>query len=172
MLSDLAADLIEQRLDVAVRIGELGADTLRVRKVGALRRVLVAAPGYLSRHGYPRRPDDLASHSCVIRTFGPEGSSWPLMLAGSEVRIPVKGNWRCNDAAAANAAVLHGAGIGLAPLWQVREDIDGGRLEMLLQEHEPPPIQVSAVWPNGSRTPVRTRYFIDMLAHRLSGERI
>ncbi|AWB20571.1 hypothetical protein DA075_06195 [Methylobacterium currus] len=72
----------------------------------------------------------------------------------------------------ATAAVLHGAGIGLAPLWQVRQDLDEGRLELLLPAHEPPPIRVSAVWLGSSGTPARTRLFVDMLSHRLAGERI
>ncbi|MCK1323568.1 LysR family transcriptional regulator [Bradyrhizobium sp. 156] len=172
VLSDLQADLIEDRLDVAIRIGDLGAASLRSRNVSQLRRVIVAAPGYLVRHGYPRAPEDLTSHLCVVRTFGPEGDAWPLTVSGTVMRLPVKGTLRCNDAAGANAAVLGGAGIGLAPLWQVRRDIDEGRLEILLPEFEPPPIQVSAVWPNSIGTPARTLLFVEMLAHRLAGERI
>ena len=172
VLNDALADLIEDRIDVAVRIGDLEASSLRSRKVGQLRRVVVAAPAYLARHGSPRAPEDLSSHLCVVRTFGPEGDVWPLTINGAVVRTPVKGTLRCNDAAAANAAVLHGAGISLAPLWQVRHDVADGRLEVLLTGHEPPPVQVSAVWPNSIATPVRTRLFVEMLAHGLAGERI
>ncbi|MGO4713523.1 LysR substrate-binding domain-containing protein [Bradyrhizobium sp. 2TAF24] len=171
-LTDAFADMIEDRLDVAIRIGDLGAASLRSRKVAQLRRIVVAAPSYLARHGSPRTPDDLASHLCVVRTVGPEGDAWPLTVNGAVVRTAVKGAFRTNDAAAANVAVLHGAGIGLAPLWQVRQDIDDGRLEILLPEHQPPPIPVSAVWPGSVGTPARTRLFVDMLVHRLAGERI
>jgi len=172
VLSDDLADLIEDRLDMAVRIGELGALSLRAKKLAQLRRVVVAAPSYLALRGYPETPSDLSSHLCVVRTFGPEGDTWPLTLGAETVHVTVKGRLRCNDAAAANAAVLHGAGIGLAPLWQVRPDIDAGRLELLLPRYEPPPIAVSAVWPASSGTPARTRVFIEMLSHRLAGERI
>jgi DNA-binding transcriptional LysR family regulator len=172
VLSDALADLIEDRLDVAIRIGDLGASSLRSRTIARLRRVVVAAPAYLARHGSPRTPSDLSAHLCVVRTFGPEGDAWPLVLNGHAVRTAVKGTLRCNDAAAANAAVLHGAGIGLAPLWQVRRDIDDGRLELLLPEYEPRPIAVGAVWPGSAGTPARTRLFVEMLAHRLAGERL
>lgn len=172
VLNDALADVVETRLDVAIRIGDLGAATLRSQKIAQLRRVVVAAPGYLARHGRPRTPSDLPAHFCVIRTVGPEGASWPLSDSGSIVAVPVKGVIRCNDTTAANAAVLQGAGIGLAPLWQVRQDIDDGRLELLLPEHEPPPIPVSAVWASHIGTPARTRLFIEALKHRLSGERI
>lgn len=172
VLSDALADLIEDRLDVAIRIGELGAVSLRSKRIAQLRRVVVAAPSYLTRHGNPETPSDLSAHLCVVRTFGPEGDTWPLTLGEKTIRVPVKGTLRCNDAAVANAAVLHGAGIGLAPLWQVRSDIDAGRLELLLAKFEPPPIEVNAVWPASSGMPARTRLFIEMLSHRLTGERI
>ncbi|PKU23875.1 LysR family transcriptional regulator [Telmatospirillum siberiense] len=172
VLNDALADLIEDRLDVAIRIGDLGAASLRSKKIAQLRRVVVAAPSYLTRRGYPKAPSDLSTHLCVVRTFGPEGDIWPLTQGAEIARVPVKGALRCNDAAAANAAVLHGAGIGLAPLWQVRHDIDAGRLELLLPEFEPPPIAVSAVWPASAGAPARTRLFIEMLSHRLAGERI
>lgn len=172
VLGDTLSDLIEDKLDVAIRIGDLGALSLKSKKIAQLRRVVVAAPTYLARHGHPRTPSDLSTHLCVIRTVGPEGDTWPLTIDGKLVQMAVKGVVRCNDVAAANAAVLHGAGIGLAPLWQVRHDIDDGHLELLLPDCEPPPIPVTAVWPGSTRTPARTRLFVEMLRHRLAGERI
>ncbi|MGJ4858018.1 LysR substrate-binding domain-containing protein [Labrys sp. La1] len=172
VLDDAFSHLIEERLDVAIRVGDLGAASLRSRKITQLRRVVVAAPAYLMQHGRPRLPAELAAHRCVIRTIGPEGDSWPFMIGDRLVRIPVKGAMKCNDAAAANAAVALGAGIGIAPLWQVRREIDDGRLEVLLPDYEPPPTPVSAVWPAQAGTPARTRLFVEMLAHRLTGERI
>lgn len=172
VLDDALSHLIEERLDVAIRVGDLGASSLRSRRITQLRRVIVAAPAYLMRHGHPRTPADLSTHLCVIRTIGPEGDAWPFLVDGRLVRIPVKGPLKCNDAAAANAAVLLGAGIGIAPLWQVRREIDDGQLDLLLTDYEPPPTPVSAVWPSNVGTPARTRLFIEMLAHRLTGERI
>jgi DNA-binding transcriptional LysR family regulator len=78
---------------------------------------------------------------------------------------------RCNDAASANAAVLLGAGLGMAPLWQLRADIDQGRLEPVLTGYEPPPVPVHAVWP-AAGMPARTRLFVDMMVARLAAERI
>ncbi|OLP54416.1 hypothetical protein BJF92_19315 [Rhizobium rhizosphaerae] len=172
VLSDKIADLLEHKLDVVVRIGEPQSSSLKSRLLAKLRRVVVASPRYLARHGYPLKLTDLGEHSCVVRTFGPEGDLWPMTADGRVVRVPVKGRFRCNDAAAANAAVLQGAGIGLAPLWQVRSDIDQGLLELLLPEHEPPPVPVHALWPENSVTPARTRAFVDMLKQRMAGERI
>ncbi len=172
VLSNTVADLIEDRLDIAIRIGDLSVSSLKARRIAWLRRVVVASPGYLARHGYPRTPADLAAHSCVVRTFGPEGDAWPLTLDGNEIRTRVSGALRCDDAASANAAVIHGAGIGLAPLWQVRPELDQGRLEIVLPGHEPPPVAVHAVWPGTAGLPARTKLFLDLLLQRLGGERI
>lgn len=172
VLSDMIVDLLEHKLDVVVRIGEPQSSSLKSRLLAKLRRVVVASPRYLARHGYPSTLSDLKDHTCVVRTFGPEGDLWPMVDRGSIVKVPVRGSFRCNDAAAANAAVLQGAGIGLAPLWQVRSDIDQGLLELVLAEHEPPPVPVYALWLENAATPARTRAFVDMLTQRLSGERI
>ncbi|MBI0475615.1 LysR family transcriptional regulator [Sphingomonas sp. MA1305] len=172
ILSDALMNLIEHRLDVVVRIGEPASSSLKSRLLGKLRRVVVAAPQYLARHGRPSTPADLREHSCVVRTFGPEGDSWPVTEGAAVTKVAVKGRFRCNDAAGANAAVLQGAGVGLAPLWQVRSEIDQGLLEVLLPDHEPPPIPVHALWLENAAMPVRTRMFVDMLRHRMASERI
>ncbi|MGE8131838.1 LysR family transcriptional regulator [Methylobacterium sp. NPDC080182] len=172
VLSDALMDLLEHRLDVVVRIGEPASSSLKSSLLAKLRRVVVATPQYLERHGRPAKPDDLRRHSCVVRTSGPEGGEWPLIEKAVVTKISVKGSFRCNDAAAANAAVLQGVGIGLAPLWQVRPEIDQGLLELLLPDHEPPPIPVHAMWAESSVMPLRTRTFVDMLRYRMAGERI
>ncbi|MDR3516442.1 MAG: substrate binding domain-containing protein [Azospirillaceae bacterium] len=172
VLADAIVDLIEERLDVAIRIGNLGASSLKVRRLANLRRVIVASPIYLARHGEPHMPSDLSRHACVVRTFGPEGDSWPLTIGEKPTAVAVRGTLRCNDAASANTAVVSGAGLGLAPLWQVRADLDQGRLAVVLAEFEPPPIPVQAVWPGNAGTPARTRLFVDTIAARLAAERL
>ncbi|MCJ2097049.1 LysR family transcriptional regulator [Methylobacterium sp. J-072] len=170
VLSDGIADLVEDRLDLAIRIGDPGPPHLKMRPLGQLRRGVVASPAYLARRGLPQTPEDLAEHDCVVRTFGPEGDAWPLTIDGTVARIPVRGVFRCNDAASANAAVVAGAGLGLAPLWQIQEDLDQGCLKVVLSAFEPPPVPVQAVWPGAAGTPVRTRLFVETLALRLGSE--
>lgn len=172
VLSDKIMDLLQHKLDVVVRIGDPQSSALKSQLLAKLRRVVVAAPRYLARRGKPATLAALKDHACVVRTFGPEGDLWPMTDGGSVVKVPVRGNFRCNDAASANAAVLQGVGIGLAPLWQVRADIDQGLLELLLPDHEPRPVPVHALWLENSATPARTRAFVGMLRQRLSGERV
>ena len=170
VLSDGIANLIEDRLDLAIRIGDPGPPHLKMRPLAQLRRVIVGSPPYLARRGLPLGPRDLADHDCVVRTFGPEGDAWPLTIDGTVARIPVRGAFRCNDAASANAAVVAGAGLGLAPLWQVRDDLDQGCLKIVLPAFEPPAVPVQAVWPGAIGTPIRTRLFVETLALRLASD--
>ncbi|AON55815.1 LysR family transcriptional regulator [Herbaspirillum seropedicae] len=172
VLSDAIVDLLENKLDIVIRIGDPESSTLKSRLLAKLRRVVVATPQYIAKHGRPSHPSDLAKHACVVRTFGPEGDVWPLTENGSLARVSVTGRFRCNDAASANTAVLNGVGIGLAPLWQVRNEIDQGVLEILLPDYEPLPVPVHALWHENSALPARTRAFIDLLRGRISSERI
>jgi DNA-binding transcriptional LysR family regulator len=83
----------------------------------------------------------------------------------------VRGAFKANDAASCNEAVAAGLGVGLAPYWQIRRMVDEGRVELVLNDFEPPPVPVSAVWIPVAQLPARTRLFIDTLAARFSAER-
>lgn len=171
VLSDRFADLVEERLDLAIRIGDLPSSSLRARRLAHLRRVVFATPSYLERKGRPVRLDDLRDHACIVRTFGPESDEWPFSIDGASVRVPVKGPFRSNDAAACNEAVAAGLGLGMAPYWQIRHLVDEGRAELVLTAFEPPPIPVHVLWVPTGGLPARTRAFIDTLAVRFSAER-
>jgi len=171
VLADSFADLIADRIDLAIRIGDLPSSGLRRRGLANLRRVLFATPGYLEQHGRPAVPSDLARHGCVVRTFGPEQDVWPLTINGKIAKTRVRGAFKANDAAACNEAVTAGLGIGLAPFWQIRRMVDEGRVELVLTGFEPPPVSVSAVWIPAPQLPARTRLFIDTLATRFAAER-
>jgi DNA-binding transcriptional LysR family regulator len=171
VLSDQFTDLVADSFDLAIRIGDLPSSGLRRRGLAQLRRVLFATPGYLERYGRPAAPVDLANHQCVVRTIGPEQDAWPLTIEGGIAWTPVRGAFTANDAAACNAAVAAGLGIGLAPYWQIRSMIDDGRVELVLTDFAPPPLPVSAVWLPTPQLPQRTRLFIDALTARFSAER-
>lgn len=165
--SDRYVDLVEEGFDIAVRIGETPDSTLKVRRVATLRRVIYGAPDYFARNGRPRRIEDLARHSCIIRTAAREGDVWPLTVDGKVRRIKVAGRLRASAAASVNAAAALGFGIANAPLWQVRELVDAGKAELVLTRFEPPPIPVYVVT-TPSRLPSPTvRAFIELLAENL-----
>ncbi|WP_207485154.1 LysR family transcriptional regulator [Arenibaculum pallidiluteum] len=171
-LADDYVDLIAASLDLAVRIGDLPDSRLVARKLGDLRRVVFAAPGYLARHGRPEEPSDLKRHDCVVRTAAQAPCSWRFRVGGDTLAVEIDGRFRSSGAAVCNEAVALGLGIGYAPLWQVRPLLDAGRVELLLSDYEAEPTPVHVVWPAVPVLPARTRAFADILAARLAVERI
>jgi len=163
-------DLITERLDLSVRVGELADSSLRLRRVGMARRVTVASPAYLAEQGWPVVPGDLGRHNCVIRTSAIDAYDWTYKRDGTQETVRVGGLFSVSSADACNEAVARGLGIGLAQMWQVRPLLDQGRVELILTEFEPPPVPVSVIWPAGGALPARTRLLIDFLVARLSME--
>jgi DNA-binding transcriptional LysR family regulator len=171
-VSDRPLDLVEEGIDVAVRIRELPDSALKARKVGELRLVVVGAPGYFARHGRPRHPDELADHQCVLRTADGEGASWPFRVGGRRRTVAVRGRFRTDGTAAIHAAVAEGLGLGFTPLWQIRDLVDRGAVEIVLAEYEADRLPVHAVWPSSKLVPAATRAFVDLLAARLKHARL
>ncbi len=170
VLSDEHVDLIAEKLDFVVRIGNLPDSNLRVRRLGGLNWTVFASPAYLAAYGRPQDPNDLSRHECVLRTS--DDDRW--VFDGNKQRIKVHGRFRSENAAARNAAVASGFGIELAPLWQVRRLIEQGIVEQILVGHEPPPIPLQIVWVRRGAgvLPRRIRAAMDFLVARLSALRI
>lgn len=171
LLSEDYVDLIAQNIDLSVRIGALDDSSLRMRRLGAARRVTYAAPAYLAEHGRPRVPADLVRHECVMRTTARDAHAWTYSRDGREETVLVRGRFTASAAVACDEAVALGCGIGLGQLWQIRHLLDQGRLELILTEYEPPPVPVSLIWPASATLPARARLLIDFLAARLGAER-
>lgn len=169
-LSDAYVDLIEGGFDLAIRIGEMPDSTLRTRYLAHSRRVVFAAPDYLARHGRPLRPDQLTDHQCIVRTASRDGDAWPFVMDGKTRLIRIGGRFRASGAAAANEAAVLGIGIANAPLWQVRDLVEQGRVALILMHFEPPPIPIRVVWAATRLAPAKTRLFVQFLAERLRSE--
>jgi len=171
-VSDRYIDLIAERIDLAIRVGDMPDSVLRVRRLANLRRVCFASPAYLAKHGHPKRPEDLAVHQCVLRTAAVDADAWPFTVDGKRRVIKVGGRFRASSAAAVNEAAALGVGIANAPLWQIRTLVDRGTVELLLARFEPPPMRVHAVWASTRPLPAKAKRFIDLLAARLKRERL
>ncbi len=171
-LSDGFVDLVGEGFDLAIRIGDLPDSRLKARRLANSRRVVFAAPSYLARHGWPRSPDDLKQHQCIVRTTTRFGNDWPFEVRGRMRTIKVAGRVRTSGADTANAAAVLGLGIAVGPLWQVRSLVDRGEVELLLTRFEPPAIPIHAVWPATRVLPARTQIFIEFLAARLQKEQL
>jgi DNA-binding transcriptional LysR family regulator len=170
-LSDGYVDLIGGDVDLAIRIGELPDSSLKARRLANSRRVVFAAPRYFAEHGWPRRPEDLARHQCIVHTAARDGDAWPFTVDGRMKAVKVAGRFRSSGALAANVAAVQGLGIANAPLWQVRGLVDRGVAELVLTRFEPPPIPIHAVWPATSVLPAKTQLFVEFIAARLKKER-
>ncbi len=170
-LSNEFVDLVAERIDLSVRVGELEDSGLRMRRMGLARRVTFAAPSYLAERGRPLHPQDLSNHDCVVRSSARDACQWVYERDGIRESVRVRGRFTASSADVCTEAVARGLGLGLAQMWQVRPLLDKGRVELVLTEFEPPPVPVSVVWPAGRTMPVRTRLLIDFLVSRLGAER-
>jgi DNA-binding transcriptional LysR family regulator len=171
--SDRPIDVVGGGFDLAIRIRDLPDSSLKARRLGELRTVVYAAPGYLDRHGRPRHPDDLVRHQCILRgTSEGETEAWRFQVRSRIRNVRVGGCFRTDNVAAAHAAACHGLGIGYGPFWQIAELFDRGALEILLEEFEAPRIPIQTVFPPSGMPPAKTRLFADLLAERLKRERL
>jgi DNA-binding transcriptional LysR family regulator len=141
LLNDRNVDLIDESIDVAVRIGPLADSGLTARQVGVLKRLWVASPAYLARRGTPQTPADLARHEAVLGTFRTAGS-WSFIRASRRSGVQVAGRLRVDDVETRLQAVLEGRGIGQFLSYQVADALAAGRLVRLLQSFEQPAIPV------------------------------
>ncbi|MDR6424248.1 DNA-binding transcriptional LysR family regulator [Variovorax paradoxus] len=165
--SDRFVNLIDGDLDLAIRIGELPDSELAARRLGGLRMIVAGAPAYFERHGRPQRPEDLAGHQCLVRTTHETDAHWPFTINGRPRRVKVSGRFRADNTAAIYAAVTQGLGLCFTPLWQIRHLLEGGRVELVLTDFEPPEIPVHVVWPAARGSQARAKLFADFAAENL-----
>ncbi|MBX5157550.1 MULTISPECIES: LysR family transcriptional regulator [unclassified Rhizobium] len=166
-LSDRFVDLSDERLDLVVRIGDLPDSSLQAKRLGALRRVVFASPGYLLARGRPASPKDLAAHDCLVRTVDRSPGEWVFQDDGKRRTIKVGGSFKSNSMTALYAAAVAGLGVGYSPLWQVKHLVDEGKLEVLLKEYEPAPVPIHALWQENRLPPAKIRSFLDVLSQNL-----
>jgi DNA-binding transcriptional LysR family regulator len=160
-LIDRPVDLVDEGFDVAIRIGELPDTSAIATRVGAVRRVVVAAPAYLDRRGRPDMPDDLAHHDII--GFAGIDSVVRWRFAG-DVETPIKPRLMVNTAEAAIDAAAAGFGITRLLSYQATDALAHGTLVRLLREHEPPPVPIHLIYPDGRHPPPKLRAFIDHVA--------
>jgi len=168
-LSDGFVDLVEEGLDVAIRVGEILDSTLIARRIGANRRVLVAARSYLEKRGAPQSLADLAHHDCVVYSRLAAGASWTFVTPGGDVAVPIRGRFHANNTEGVRAAVLEGLGLGYLPIWHfVDREIQTGKLMVLLPGFVPRPQPIHAVYPSRRFLAPKLRAILDFLSHEFA----
>ncbi|MEI9995051.1 MAG: LysR family transcriptional regulator [Rhizomicrobium sp.] len=167
-LTDALVDVAAGQADVAIRFGPLPDSALTARKLGETRRVIVASPDYLARHGTPRTPEDLHGHNCLNFNFRRAEPVWPFRREGREFALSVRGNIEANNGETLGQLAAAGVGIARVGHFSVAAEIASGRLVAILEDFNPGDVEViHAVFVGGASTPARIRVFVDFLAANL-----
>lgn len=167
---DRVVHLLEEGIDIAVRIAELPDSSLSAIRVGRLRRVLCASPDYLEAHGRPRRPADLAAHRTVSFAGDTAAHAWTFGQGAASHRFRPESRFVVNNADAAIAAAAAGYGVTRVLSYMVAPQLRAGRLEVLLEGFEPPPVPVHVLHKEAGQTSARVRAVVDHLVERLREE--
>jgi len=163
-VSDRRIDLLEERADVAIRVGPLADSRLIGLKIGEIQRVVAASPDYLARFGTPATPADLAQHACLVLTGFRHLSAWPFRVGGQTVRIPVQGSYSSDSADLLLDMAIQGLGIIRFGDFLGEAAIASGKLVPLFQEsHDPEPRPITALTSPELRRTDRVRAFLDFL---------
>lgn len=170
MFSSRAVDLVEENVDLAVRIGPLNDSATHVaRRLGSQPLWLCAAPSYIDRRGMPTRLNDLREHDCIALLRNGIGEDWQFRDGTSQARkLPRQARLRLGDLAAIRNLALAGRGLAQMPGWFVEDDMRAGRLAAVLPDEQPPPLPIHVLWPKATPLTSRLRATIDVLLEHLS----
>jgi DNA-binding transcriptional LysR family regulator len=163
-LMDRYVNLVEEHVDVAVRIGELAESSMIATRLGLIHRVLCASPAYLKARGVPKEPADLASHDCVTYDLA---NTWEFRRNGATQAIHVPSRLTVNLGEAAVAAAVAGAGICRVLSYLIEDLLKSRSLVTLLHAYEPSPMPVSVIYPGQRQVPLKLRAFLDFAVPRL-----
>ena len=171
-LEDRAIDLVEERVDLSIRISRLGDSSIVARKLAENQFVVCASQQYFDAHGRPDVPNDLSHHNCIINKNFYNSNIWQFRKGNSTQNISVTGNFLANTGGALHQAMLSNLGIAVLPTWFVGEDIKQGLLQQVLEDYEVnlPAMTDSAIYalyPAGQYLPPKVRVFIDYLIEKL-----
>lgn len=167
LLADRLVDMMEEGLEVAVRIAHLEVSSLTAVRVGEVRRVVCASPAFLAKHGRPGGPADVARASLVTFATGPVPDPWVFAKDGAVERLVPEARFSANSNDVTIAAAEAGAGFVRALSYQITPQLRAGTLEIVLPEYEEPPLPVHVVHVAGRRASARLRAFVDFAVERL-----
>jgi DNA-binding transcriptional LysR family regulator len=162
--SERAVNLVEEGVDLAIRVGALADSSMIVRKIATTPIVTVATPTYLERRGAPASPSALEQHSCVVFVLRGEPRPWEFRDKSGPIVHHPTGSFRTADAEQIRAAVLANLGLAHSPDYLFAPEIASGAVRLVLRDYESGALAISAVHPAGRRLPTRVRAFIDFLA--------
>ncbi len=166
-MSDRVVNLVQEHVDLAMRVGDLPDSSMIATRVGAIRQMICASPAYLKRRGKPKNPSDLAAHDCIVNRYFAFAEDWPFVIGGKLQMLPVPARLFVNSSDAALVATAAGAGIARVWSYQVADLLKSRALTSLLEAYEPPPVPVSLIYPGQRQEPLKLRAFLDFAVPRL-----
>ena len=167
VLADRLINLLEDQVDLAVRIGDLPDSSLVAMRIGTIRRVVCGSPDYLARRGTPRSPGDLGTHDCITFEGLASAEAWAFSKGKSQVSVALHSRLLVNTAEAAIDAAVAGIGLTRVLSYQASAAIEAGTLAVVLREFEPAPWPVSLIPAGQPLLPLKLRAFLDFAAPRL-----
>lgn len=167
ILNDRWFDLLEDGIDVALRFGPLPDSRLIARKLGISPQTCLASPAYLKAHTAPTHPRDLERHRCIVNSLVTPTGRWEFSNADGQAIAHVTGNFRTNNLGAIRRAVLAGNGVAIGPLWLYYEDLRAGRVLALLENFDPMPLEVNALYVATAFRPTKIKAFVAALEEEI-----
>jgi LysR family transcriptional regulator, regulator for bpeEF and oprC len=165
-LHDRFVDLVEDGIDVAIRIGDVTDSGLYAKRIGTARRICVASPRYLKEHGTPKTPGDLRTHSCVLFTLLTTGATWPF----EGMPVKVAGRVRGNSPEVVTTMVTGGLGVGMAPEFLFSSALATGQLRQILKDWSVPSLPIHALYLARRYVAMRIRLFVDYVANAFASD--
>ncbi|GAA6617880.1 LysR substrate-binding domain-containing protein [Scytonema sp. NUACC26] len=169
-MSDHFSDLVEEGVDLAIRIGDLQDNSLIARRIGVTRRITVGALSYFQQAREPEIPEDLTHHNCIVYTRLSTVNEWHFQGSHGDIKVTVSGNFQANNSTAVREAVLSGLGIAVSPIWLFGDILHQGTLKVVLKDYQPTPLPIYAVFRRGRFRPAKVCCFIDFLADKFRSD--
>lgn len=170
LLTDRVAPLLDEGIDVAIRIGHLPDSSLTAIHVGSVRRMVCASPEYLAKHGSPRHPHELIDRSTISAMMAERSSDWTFNIEGRRQSVNVQSRLSLTSFTAAIHATLDGWGLTQVPSYQIRAHLNAGRLRVVLEDFELPTLPVHVVYAQGRKGSSKVRSFVDFCVTQLRAD--
>lgn len=164
LMADHFIDLVEEGVDLSIRIGNIQDTSLILQQIGITKRVTIGSVSYFKQAGEPQTLDDLIHHNCIVYTQHKTGNEWHFQKEKGVIKVSVNGNFQTNNSTAIREAVLSGLGIAVSPVWLFADAINQGELKIVLKDYQPTLLPIYALYRRGRFHPAKVRCFIDFLA--------
>jgi DNA-binding transcriptional LysR family regulator len=168
VLDDRNVDLVNEGIDVALRMGAMPDSNMTARRLAESRRIVVATPAYLERHGTPTSPGELISHQAIIYGRGDTNGSWTFRKGTAEVSVALQGRLRVTAAEGLREAVNCGLGLAISPEWTFSPELRSGKVVPILDDWSLPATNLSAIYPTGRLASTKARAFVSFVERSMA----